>query len=136
MKNNLEKSNKLPYNCYVDNRGYVMPKSPLIHNSKEVADWVKANNDPQFNRMFNGSPKTNSSLYHEDHPWLWIGLSHSYAGLIYAYLSSDNDKHYEKFLKDSPYIKNFDNDFEGFKKYITWVSRLGMKFTKQLKNGK
>ena len=40
------------------------------------------------------------------------------------------------YIKNNTYIKNFDNDFEGFKKYITWVSRLGMNFTKQLKNEK
>ncbi len=131
-------SNKnIPYNCYVDNKGYVMPKSVVIHNTKEVADWIDFNKDPQFNRLFNSGNKPSSSkLYKADEPWLILGLSHSKAGLIYAYVSSEDDEFFNLYIKNNTYIKNFDNDFEGFKKYVTWVSRLGMKFTKQLKNEK
>lgn len=123
---------KLPVNCWMDNKGFVLPKSPMIRNTKEVVDWIKNNSDPKFCRMFT-SDKFRDSLYHEDDPWITIGISHSWQGYVYAFVYSESDEKFERFSKDNPYVVIFDNDIEGFKKYLGWVSTIGPKFTKQLK---
>lgn len=129
----MEKNTKIPYNCFVDNKGFVLPKTAIIRNCPEVTNWIKSNIDPKFNRMFTGDKLCDSGLYHEDEPWLNVGISHSWQGFIYAFVYTETQEKYERFSIDNPYVKIFDNDIEGFKKYLTWVSKLGPKFTKQLK---
>ena len=130
--NNLKVN--IPYNCWLDNKGFVLPKSPIIRNTKEVTEWIKNNANPKFGRMFTGDRLRDSGLYHEEEPWLYVGISCSRQGYVYAFVSTGSDEQFEKYFKDNQTMKNFDSNLDGFKKYLTWCSNLGPKFTKQFKN--
>ena len=119
---------KLPYNCYIDNKGYVMPKSAAIKNCKEIIDWLSTNYKVKF--MFTDKPNT----LNLEGEWLVIGISHSYIGNIYCHTSASENDWFEKYEANNPYIKVFDDDYNEFMKYLTWVGKLGPKFTKQLIN--
>ena len=36
--------NKLPYNCYVDHKGYVIPNSPVIKATPDIIEWLSTDN--------------------------------------------------------------------------------------------
>jgi len=116
---------KIPYNCYVDNKGYVMPKSAAVKNCKEIIDWLSTNDEVRF--MFNDKPNT----INLDGEWLTIGISHSLIGNIYCHAYTSKNDWFETYEANNPYIKLFDEDYEAFKKYLTWVSKLGPRFTKK-----
>ena len=116
---------KTPYNCYVDRKGYVMPKSPAVKNSPEIIEWLSTFDGVRF--MFTDKPNTKE---HKSE-WLVIGISHSYIGNIYCFSTDSTQEWFEKYEENNPYVKIFDEDFESFKKYMTWVGKLGPWFTKQ-----
>ena len=35
---------KTPYNCYIDNKGYVVPKSPVIKATSNIIEWLSTDN--------------------------------------------------------------------------------------------
>lgn len=113
----------MPYNCYVTKGGYVLPKAPAIKLTKEIINWLST---ADVKHMFKDIP--NACKLEGD--WLTIGISNSHSGNLYAYASASNNDWFTKFNAQNPYVKVFD-DFEGFKKYMTWVSKLGPKFVKQ-----
>lgn len=123
----------MQYNCFVNNKGYVLPKTAVIRNCPEVTNWIKNNMDPKFNRMFTGDKLRDSGLYHDEDPWLNVCISCSHQGFVYAFVYTETQEKYNRFTANNPYVKIFDKDFEAFKKYLTWVSKLGPKFTMQNK---
>ena len=116
---------KIPYNCYIDRKGYIMPKSPVIKATSDIIEWLSTDNAVRF--LFNDKP--NSKVM--DKEWLTIGISHSWVGNIYAYASGDTQEDVNKYYIDNPYVKIFDEDYEAFMKYMKWVAKLGPWFTKQ-----
>jgi len=116
---------KIPYNCYIDRKGYIMPKSPVIKATPDIIEWLSTDNGVRF--LFNDKP--NSKVM--DKEWLTIGISHSWVGNIYAYASGDTQEDVNKYYIDNPYVKIFDEDYEAFMKYMKWVAKLGPWFTKQ-----
>jgi hypothetical protein len=116
---------KIPYNCYIDRKGYIMPKSPVIKATPDIIEWLSTDNAVRF--LFNDKP--NSKVM--DKEWLTIGISHSWVGNIYAYASGDTQEDVNKYYIDNPYVKIFDEDYEAFMKYMKWVAKLGPWFTKQ-----
>ena len=117
------------YNCYKDRKGYIVPKSPVIKNSPDIIEWLSTNDQVRF--LFTDKPNTKTL----DKEWLEIGISHSYAGVIYASVWSWSNEDFNKYSFDkNPYMKIFDEDYEGLIKYMKWIAKLGPKFTKQLIN--
>lgn len=117
---------KLPYNCYKDRKGYILPKSPVIKSTLDIIEWLSTDDSVRF--LF--SDKPNSLKL--DKEWITIGISHSYIGNIYAFASGDTQEDIDKYYIDNPYVKIFDEDYEAFMKYMKWVAKLGPWFTKQL----
>jgi len=117
--------NKLPYNCYIDRKGYVMPKSAVIKLTTDLIEWLSSDDDVRF--LFTDKP--NSLKLNKE--WLTIGISHSWVGNVYAYASGDTQEDVNKYYIDNPYVKIFDEDYDAFMKYIKWVAKLGPWFTKQ-----
>ena len=122
--------NKLPYNCYIDRKGYVMPKSAVIKLTPDLIEWLSTDDAVRF--LFTDKPNTKNI----DTEWISIGIGHSYAGNVYASAWSETQESIDKYLVDNPYMKFFDEDYEAFMKYMKWVAKLGPKFTKQLINKK
>jgi len=116
---------KIPYNCYIDKKGYILPKSPVIKATPDIIEWLSSDDSVRF--MFKDKP---SSLK-LDKEWITIGISHSYIGNVYAYASGDTQEDIDKYYIDNPYVKIFDEDYEAFMKYMKWVAKLGPWFTKQ-----
>ena len=116
--------NKLPYNCYIDRKGYVMPKSAVIKLTPDLIEWLSTDDAVRF--LFIDKPNTKIL----DKEWLEIGISHSYVGNIYCSVWSLDTEEFNIFA-DNPYVKIFDEDDEAFMKYMKWVAKLGPWFTKQ-----
>lgn len=116
---------KLPYNCYIDRKGYVIPKSPVIKCTPEIVEWLSNDNAVRF--LFNDKP--NSKVM--DKEWISICIGHSYVGNIYASAWPESQEEVNKYFVDNPYMKIFDEDYEAFMKYMKWVAKLGPWFTKQ-----
>jgi len=117
--------NKLPYNCYVDRKGYVMPKSAVIKLTPDLIEWLSTDDTVRF--LFNDKP--NSLKLNKE--WLTIGIGHSWIGNIYAYAADESKDVIDKYFIDNPYVKIFDENNEAFMKYMKWVAKLGPRFTKQ-----
>ena len=116
---------KIPYNCYIDRKGYVMPKSAVIKFTPDIIEWLSSDDSVCF--LFTDKP--NSLKLNKE--WLTIGISHSWVGNVYAYASGDTQEDVNKYYIDNPYVKIFDEDYDAFMKYIKWVAKLGPWFTKQ-----
>jgi len=116
---------KLPYNCYIDHKGYVMPKSAVIKLTPDLIEWLSTNDAVRF--LFNDKP--NSLKLNKE--WLTVGIGHSWVGNIYAYAADESQEVIDKYFIDNPYIKIFDENDEAFMKYMKWVAKLGPWFTKQ-----
>ena len=116
---------KIPYNCYINHKGYVMPKTAVIKLNPDLIEWLSTDNAVRF--LFVDKPNTKIL----DKEWLEIGISHSYVGNVYCSAWSWNNKEFNKYYADNPYVKNFDEDEEAFMKYMKWVAKLGPWFTKQ-----
>lgn len=126
----MKKSNQtLPYNTYVDNRGFVIPKSPIVKNTPEIIEWLRKNT-----AGYSDMPGT-GNLYHPEDEWVEVGISCSNFGFVYKYCATIKDENFQKFHSKAPYNKIFDDNFDGFKKYMNWVAKVSnRKFTCQLKN--
>ena len=119
----------LPYNTYLDRNGYVVPKSPIVKNTPEIIEWLKQNT-----AGYSDMPGT-GNLYKPEDEWVEIGISCSRSGFVFKYCASVKDESVQKFHINSPIVKMFDDDFEAFKKYMHWVTKVSnRKFTCQLKN--
>jgi len=116
---------KLPYNCYIDRKGYVMPKSAVIKLTSDLIEWLSTDNAVRF--LFKDKPNTKIL----DKEWLEIGISHSYIGNIYCGAWSWNEEEFNKYFVNNFHVKIFDEDDEAFMKYMKWVAKLGPWFTKQ-----
>ena len=77
--------------------------------------------------MFND--KSNTKNITEE--WLTIGLGHSQSGNVYAYATGDSQEDIDKYYINNPYVKIFDEDYEGFMIYMRWFAKLGPWFTMQ-----
>ena len=117
--------NKFSYNCYVDYKGYVVPKSPVIKATPDIIEWLSTDDQVRF--IFNDKPNTQNI----DTEWISIGIGHSYVGNIYAYAADESNEVIDKYFIDNPYVKIFDENDEAFMKYMRWVAKLGPWFTKQ-----
>lgn len=117
--------NKLPYNCYIDKKGYILPKSPVIKATPDIIEWLSTDDAVRF--LFNDKP--NSKVM--DKEWISIGIGHSWVGNVYASAWSESREDVDKYFIDNPYMKIFDEDYEAFMKYMKWVAKLGPWFTKQ-----
>ena len=119
----------LPYNAYVDRNRYVVPKSPIVKNTPEIIEWLKQNT-----AGYSDMPGT-GNLYKSEDEWIEIGISCSRSGFVFKYCASVKDENVQKFHINSHIVKMFDDDFEAFKKYMLWVTKVSnRKFTCQLKN--
>ena len=116
---------KTPYNCYIDNKGYVVPKSPVIKATSNIIEWISTDDKVKF--LFNDKPNTQNI----DTEWISIGIGHSYVGNIYANACPETQDSIDRYFTNSPYVKFFDEDYEAFMKYMRWVAKLGPLFTKQ-----
>ncbi len=116
---------KVPYNCYIDHKGYVIPKSPVIKATPDIIEWLSTDDQVRF--LFNDKPNTKNI----DTEWMSIGIGHSYAGNVYASAWSETQDSIDKYLVNNSYMKFFDEDYEAFMKYMKWVAKLGPWFTKQ-----
>lgn len=116
---------KLPYNCYIDCKGYVLPKSPVIKATPDIIEWLSTDDNVRF--LFNDKP--NSKVM--DKEWISIGIGHSWVGHVYASAWPESQEDVDKYYINNPYMKIFDEDYEAFMKYMTWVATLGPRFTKQ-----
>ena len=47
---------KLPYNCYVDRKGYIMPKSAIIKTNPDIIEWLSSDDSVRF--MFKDKPSS------------------------------------------------------------------------------
>ena len=117
---------KIPYNCYIDKKGYILPKSPAIKLTPDLIEWLSTDDAVRF--LFVDKPNTKTF---NNEPWIEIGIGHSYVGNIYASAWFASEEEFNKYLIDNPYIKIFDEDYEAFMKYMKWVAKLGPWFTKQ-----
>jgi hypothetical protein len=113
------------YNCFKDNKGYLIPKSVVIKNNPEIIKWLST--EFKVSLLFNDKPDS----LNLDKEWLYIGIGHSWKGYIYMHVSSSTNEYVDKYLIDNPYMKIFDEDYEAFMKYMNWVAKLVPWFTKQ-----
>lgn len=63
--------------------------------------------------------------------WLVIGIGHSHVGNVYCHTYTISTEFFEKYYENNPSVKSFNDDYEAFRKYMTWVVKLGPWFTKQ-----
>ena len=117
---------KIPYNCYIDKKGYILPKSPVIKATSDIIECLSTDEAVRF--LFNDKPNTKTF---NNEPWIEIGIGHSFVGNIYASTWFASKEEFNKYLIDNPYMKIFDEDEEAFMKYMRWVAKLGPWFTKQ-----
>ena len=118
------KNNKLPYNSYKDSKGYIIPKSIIIKNNPDIIEWLSS--EPQFNNLFKDKP--NNLILNKE--WICIGIGHSWMGYLYAFTLSVDQEYINKYCQNDFHI-NFNENYDKFKKYMTWISKLGPWFTKQ-----
>lgn len=105
---------KIPYNIYYNhNKRNYLPKSPIIHNSSEVIEYIKEKYKFAWE---------NRCSFKEFDSYIIIGISSSHVGNLYPYISTLNDEDIKKY--DENMIKIFDYDFEAFKKYLNWALHL------------
>jgi hypothetical protein len=116
---------KIPYNCYIDKKGYILPKSPVIKCTPDIIEWLSTDDAVRF--LFNDKP--NSKVM--DKEWISIGIGHSLVGNVYASAWPESQEDVDKYFINNPYMKIFDEDYEAFMKYMKWVAKLGPWFTKQ-----
>ena len=116
---------KTPYNCYIDNKGYVVPKSPVIKATPDIIEWLSTDDKVKF--LFNDKPNTQNI----DTEWISIGIGHSYVGNIYANACPETQDSIDRYFINSAYVKFFNEDYEAFMKYMHWIAKLGPWFTKQ-----
>ena len=116
---------KIPYNCYIDKKGYILPKSPVIKCTPDIIEWLSTDDAVRF--LFNDKPNTKVM----DKEWISIGIGHSLIGNVYASAWPESQEDVDKYFIDNPYMKIFDEDYEAFMKYMKWVAKLGPWFTKQ-----
>lgn len=116
---------KLPYNCYIDKKGYILPKSPVIKCTPDIIEWLSTDDAVRF--LFTDKP--NNKVM--DKEWISIGIGHSWVGNVYASAWSESQEDVDKYFTNNPYMKIFDEDYEVFMKYMKWVAKLGPWFTKQ-----
>lgn len=116
---------KIPYNCYIDKKGYILPKSPVIKCTPDIIKWLSTDDAVRF--LFNDKP--NSKVM--DKEWISIGIGHSWVGNVYASAWPESQEDVDKYFINNPYMKIFDEDYEAFMKYMKWVAKLGPWFTKQ-----
>lgn len=112
------------YNCYKDNKGYIIPKSIIIKNNPDIIEWLSS--EPQFINLFKDKP----NILKLNNEWINIGIGHSQIGYLYAFVLSVDQDFINKYCQNNFYI-NFDEDYDKFKKYMKWISKLSPKFTKQ-----
>ena len=75
------------------------------------------------------------NLYKPEDEWVEIGISCSQSGFVYKCYATIKDENFQKFYKNAPYVKLFDDNIEAFKRYMLWVTKVSnRKFTCQLKN--
>ena len=117
------------YNCYKDSKGYIIPKSIIIKNNPDIIEWLSS--EPQFNKLFKDKP--NSLTLNKE--WILIGIGHSHIGYLYAFTLSVDQEYINKYCQNDFHI-NFNEDYDKLKKYMTWISKLGPKFTKQILKNK
>ena len=115
---------KIPFNCFVDQDGYVLPKSAIIPSSTEVKQWIL---EHPFIVPFDGTDK----FLNTTEPFIMVTIGHSIVGNIYHTAWNKSERVAK--MENDTYTKWF-YDFEAFKKYLMWTHKLGKKFTRQLKN--
>lgn len=125
LKTSSGKNKRLPYNCYKDRKGYVIPKSPVIKATPDIIEWLSTDDAVRF--LFNDKPNTKIL----DKEWLSIGIRHSYAGNVYASVWPESQEDVDNYFVNNPYMKIFGEDYDGFMRYMRWVAKLGPRFTKQ-----
>ena len=110
---------KIPYNCYViphgNKKGHVLPKSVLIKNSIEVREFL--------NEAHIGFTWYKEDAHNDTNPWLMISFSPSHIGNIYTSAYTMDEDTFKRLYEDNPYKKIFDENFEGFKKYVSWAKK-------------
>ena len=83
---------KIPYNCYIDRKGYILPKSPVIKATPDIIEWLSTDNAVRF--LFNDKP--NSLKLNKE--WLTVGIGHSWVGNIYAYAADESNEMIDKYF--------------------------------------
>lgn len=119
------KNKRLPYNCYKDRKGYVIPMSPVIKATPDIIEWLSTDDAVRF--LFNDKP--NTKILGKE--WLSIRIGHSYAGNVYASVCLESQEDVDKYYVNNPYMKIFGEDYDGFMRYMRWIAKLGPRFTKQ-----
>lgn len=116
------KNKRLPYNCYKDRKGYVIPMSPVIKATPDIIEWLSTDDAVRF--LFNDKP--NTKILGKE--WLSIRIGHSYAGNIYASVCLESQEDVDKYYVNNPYMKIFGEDYDGFMRYMRWIAKLGPRF--------
>ena len=119
------KNKRLPYNCYKDRKGYVIPMSPVIKATPDIIEWLSTDDAVRF--LFNDKP--NTKILGKE--WLSIRIGHSYAGNVYASVCLESQEDVDNYYVNNPYMKIFGEDYDGFMRYIRWIAKLGPRFMKQ-----
>ena len=119
------KNKRLPYNCYKDRKGYVIPMSPVIKATPDIIEWLSTDDAVRF--LFNDKP--NTKILGKE--WLSIRIGHSYAGNVYASVCLESQEDVDNYYVNNPYMKIFGEDYDGFMRYMRWIAKLGPRFMKQ-----
>ena len=115
---------KIPFNLYTNKhtKGKYLPKCPIIKNTPEVVKWINDN--------YKANIDDHPTFWDESKEYIMFGISASYVGNIYFYLSCYTEEEINRYNESC--IKHFDYNFEGFKKYLNWA----LKLPKFIVNGK
>lgn len=116
------KNKRLPYNCYKDRKGYVIPMSPVIKATPDIIEWLSTDDAVRF--LFNDKP--NTKILGKE--WLSIRIGHSYAGNVYASVCLESQEDVDNYYVNNPYMKIFGEDYDGFMRYMRWIAKLGPRF--------
>jgi len=103
---------KKPFNTYTNKKGQTIPKSASIQMSPEILSWLKEN--------FSFAWANSGNLIDETKPYIVMGISSSYAGYIYIFISTCDERGISMY--DPNMIKDF-TDEEAFKKYLNWARK-------------
>lgn len=101
------------FNTFKNKRGQNIPKTAIIENDIELANWLKETFPWPYNNSKNNIIETDK--------YLIVGISASQIGVIYLNFYTATEKFVEQFGANC--VKYFNNG-ESFKKYIKWSYKL------------
>ena len=118
------------YNCYKDNKGYIIPKSIIIKNNPDIIEWLSS--EPQFINLFKDKP----NILKLNNEWINIGIGHSQIGYLYAFVLSVDQDFINKYCFNLKQVREdvFVNKNNNFYLYFKTIDKFGYELLSLIKH--